>query len=74
MSRNYGVYNVGVNAFRNDKEGNRCLEQWHSDCSTWTKDLEGYPLSFFSDQIWLDKWPNMYSNIKILDVGELYIF
>jgi len=67
MSKNYGIYNVGVNAFRNDKEGNLCLEQWHQDCVTWTKGQKDYPLSFFSDQIWLDTWPSTYQNVKILD-------
>lgn len=66
LSKNYGIYNVGVNAFRNDSEGLRCLEQWHKECTTWTPDLEGYPLSFFSDQIWLDKWPKLYKNIKVI--------
>ena len=66
MSKNYGVYNVGVNAFRNDIEGNKCLQEWHHDCTTWSAGQEGYPLSFFSDQIWLDKWPQKYNNLKIL--------
>ena len=67
VSKNYGIYNVGVNAFRNDKEGIKCLEQWHEDCTTWTTNQVGYSLSFFSDQIWLDKWPKKYKNIKIID-------
>jgi hypothetical protein len=67
MSKNYGIYNVGVNAFKNDTEGILCLEQWHQDCSTWTQNQLDYPLSYFSDQIWLDKWPDLYKNIKILN-------
>jgi hypothetical protein len=67
VSKNYGVYNVGVNAFRNDEEGIKCLEQWHKDCSEWTINKVDYPLSFFSDQIWLDKWPDEYKNIKVLN-------
>ncbi|MFA6143777.1 MAG: glycosyltransferase [Sulfuricurvum sp.] len=67
ISTNYGIYNVGVNAFRNDKEGKQCLERWFKDCSEWTKDQKDYPLSFFSDQIWLDQWPKMYKNIKIIE-------
>jgi len=67
VSKNYGIYNVGVNAFRNDKEGIECLEQWYKDCTEWTPNQKDYPLSFFSDQIWLDQWPKKYKNIKILE-------
>lgn len=66
VSKNYGMYNVGVNAFRNDEDGIACLKQWHKDCREWTSEQVDYPLSFFSDQIWLDKWPNKYQNIKVL--------
>ena len=66
ISKNYGIYNVGVNAFRNDKEGVKCLQDWHHDCTNWSAGQEDYPLSFFSDQIWLDKWPKKYNNLKII--------
>jgi len=66
MSKNYGIYNVGVNAFRNDEEGIKCLKEWYQDCTTWTQEQDGYPLSFFSDQIWLDSWPHKYKNVKII--------
>jgi hypothetical protein len=67
FSKNYGKYNVGVNAFRNDGEGIKCLKQWYKDCSTWKPHQKDYPLSFFSDQIWLDKWQGLYKNIKIIE-------
>jgi len=67
MSKNYGIYNVGVNAFRNDEEGNRCLEEWFKDCTTWKEGQEDYPLSFFSDQIWLDTWLQKYKNLRIIE-------
>jgi len=67
ISKNYGIYNVGVNAFRNDQEGNLCLDNWYKNCTEWTANQKNYPLSFFSDQIWLDDWPKMYKNIKIID-------
>lgn len=66
-SKKYGMYNVGVNAFRKDREGLACLKQWHEDCSTWKPNQEGYSLDFFSDQIWLDKWPFLYENLKIIE-------
>jgi len=67
VSKNYGIYNVGVNSFRNDDEGNKCLNQWHKDCSTWRQGQKDYPLNFFSDQIWLDKWPSLYKNLKVIE-------
>ncbi len=67
ISKNYGIYNVGVNAFRNDEEGIKCLQDWHHDCTTWSAGQPDYPLSFFSDQIWLDKWPKKYSKLKIIN-------
>ena len=67
VSTNYGIYNVGVNLFRNDEEGNQCLEEWYRDCSEWKKGQEGYPLSYFSDQIWLDSWLQKYKSIKIIE-------
>jgi hypothetical protein len=66
-SKKYGTYNVGVNSFRNDDEGLKCLNDWYSDCNSWKPNQEGYSLSFFSDQIWLDKWPYLYKNIKIIE-------
>jgi len=66
-SKKYGLYNVGVNSFRNDKEGIKCLRQWYKDCSTWKPNQDGYKLDFFSDQIWLDKWLMLYQNIKIIE-------
>jgi len=67
FSKNYGIYNVGVNAFRNDQEGLKCIEDWFNDCIMWKSGQKGYPLPFFSDQIWLDKWPQKYNNIRIID-------
>jgi hypothetical protein len=67
FSTNYGVYNVGVNAFRKDATSVRCLEDWHRDCSNWHQGMPGYSLPFFSDQIWLDSWPDKYPNLKIID-------
>lgn len=67
VSKNYGIYNVGVNAFRNDQEGNNCLNNWYKDCTEWIPNQNNYSLSFFSDQIWLDKWPELYTNIKIIN-------
>ncbi len=66
LSNNYGKYNVGVNFFRNDSIGLKCLLDWKNDCDSWYPNKPDYPLSFFSDQILLDNWPVRYNNVKIL--------
>ncbi|HAF28013.1 MAG TPA: hypothetical protein DCG75_03100 [Bacteroidales bacterium] len=70
LSKNYGRYNVGVNYFKNDKEGNECLKDWKKDCDSWYPNKPGYPLNFFSDQIFLDNWIHRYKDIKeITNIG-----
>jgi hypothetical protein len=64
--KHYGKFNVGVNLFRNDQIGNKCLNDWKNDCETWYPDKAGYPLKFFSDQIFLDSWEDKYENLKII--------
>jgi hypothetical protein len=66
-SSHYGEFNAGLIYFKNDTEGIKCLEDWYHDCSTWKPEQEGYSLSFFSDQIWMDKWPKRYNNIQIIE-------
>lgn len=69
--KNYGIYNVGVNLFRNDKVGRKCLHDWSKECNDWYPNMPGYKLSFFSDQIFLDKWPMAYKNrfVEIKNIG-----
>lgn len=67
LSKNYGYYNVGVNLFKRDETGIKCLKDWQNDCNSWYPGKPGYPLKFFSDQIFLDNWPGRYQNIKIID-------
>lgn len=62
FSNDFGRYNVGVNLFRNDFEGNKCLKLWKKKCDEWHPDIKGYPLSFFSDQIFLNDWPTLFKN------------
>lgn len=67
LSKNYGRYNVGVNFFRNTETGLKCLHDWKADCDGWYPDKPGYPLKFFSDQIFLDSWCEKYDEIKIIE-------
>jgi hypothetical protein len=65
--KHYGTFNVGVNLFRNDSIGIKCLEDWKSNCDNWYQGKPGYPLKFFSDQIFLDSWINEYDKIKVIE-------
>jgi len=65
--KNHGIFNVGVNLFRNSEIGRKCLYDWKLDCETWYKGKPGYHLEYFSDQIFLDSWPDRYSKVKIIE-------
>lgn len=67
LSKNYGRYNVGVNFFRRSEMGLKCLNDWKSDCDSWYPNKQGYPLKFFSDQIFLDDWCSRYNEVKIIN-------
>lgn len=67
FSNKYGIYNVGINFFRNDKIALKCLHQWNTFCNDWTPEFPGWELPFFSDQVWLNDWPQKYPNVCILD-------
>jgi len=66
LVKHYGKYNIGVNLFRNSDIGLKCLRDWKNDCDTWYPEKPGYPLKFFSDQIFLDKWIKKYEQIKVI--------
>ncbi len=66
IATHYGHFNVAINGFRNDSEGLRCLQQWKSDCESWYPGMPDFPHDFFSDQIFLDKWPAMYPSLHIV--------
>lgn len=67
FSQNHGIYNVGVNLFRNSEEGRKCLQEWRNSCESWYQGKPGYHLNYFSDQIFLDAWPQQYSQVKIIE-------
>jgi hypothetical protein len=59
----YGRFNVQYQSFRNDQTGLACLQRWHEQCLEWCYDrLEG---GRFADQLYLDEWPELYSNLVI---------
>jgi hypothetical protein len=50
------------------------LNQWKMDCESWYPGMPNFPHSFFSDQIFLDTWPDRYRSLKVItnqgiDVG-----
>ena len=63
----YGSYNVGINGFRNDPIGLKCIRKWKEDCDSWNSNGTDQSGSFFSDQIYLDKWPIDYQAVCISD-------
>lgn len=70
LIKNHGLYNVGVNLFRNSEEGKRCLQDWKNSCDSWYKGKHGYALDYFSDQIFLDSWTSLYPNlVEIKNIG-----
>lgn len=53
--RSNGIYNVGWVYFRRDNRGMACLAEWAGECLTYSG-----PLGKFSDQVYLDTWPQRY--------------
>jgi len=63
-----GRFNVAVNIFRNDKEGNACVNYWRAKCNEWCY-LKEEP-GRFGDQLYLNEWPTKYKKVTIsLNLG-----
>jgi hypothetical protein len=59
-----GVYNVAWISFRRDEQGLDCLSEYRKQCLDWCYDyLDG---DKYADQKYLDKWPEKYSNLKVI--------
>jgi hypothetical protein len=66
--RHSGHFNVGINMFRNNNAGLKCLSDWRKLCHEWSPESPNSSLPYFSDQIYLDDWPKLYGNdVKIFD-------
>jgi hypothetical protein len=60
----FGIYNVAWLSFRRDRNGHDCLNWWRDQCNLWCYDrLED---GKFADQKYLDHWPNLFSNVLVL--------
>lgn len=62
----YGKYNVGLNYFLNDSEGNDALNLWCDRCDQHINNPSMNKLSFFSDQNLVDDFDVLFSNFKLI--------
>ena len=61
----YGRFNVGWVTFRNDKEGNSCLDLWLKDCINWC--YQKVEKDRYGDQKYLDRWPKLFDRLKVIE-------
>ena len=58
-----GRFNVGVQCFRNDRDGLACLDDWRTRCLEWCHDY--VELERYADQKYLDAWPERFAGVKV---------
>lgn len=62
--KKFGLYNVGVIAFRRDDEGLRAAQWWRSRCLEWCFDK--VEATRYGDQKYLDDWPSRFCRVRVL--------
>jgi hypothetical protein len=65
----FGRYNVSFQYFRNSAQGLSCLEQWRKDCANWCDDAYNAALDQYADQKYLDKWPESYPGLRVIETA-----
>lgn len=56
----YGIFNVGALAFRDDSAGRACLERWRRQCIEWCRATP--EPGRFGDQVYLNEWPVLWGD------------
>ena len=64
LTKQKGIYNVGLLAFRRTTSSLACLQRWREQCIEWCYDRVE-PLRF-GDQKYLDDWPERFEGVAIL--------
>ena len=64
QTKTSGIFCVQFMFFRNNKEGNKILNDWRTQCLKWC--FNRFENNKFGDQKYLDSWPKKYKNIHIL--------
>jgi hypothetical protein len=64
LESSFGIYNVGLLAFRNDSYGKGCLQWWRDHCLEWCFDRP--EKGRFADQKYLDDWPVRFGGVVVL--------
>jgi len=59
----FGIYNVGLQMFRNDAIGHACLEWWRECCLEWCYDI--LEDNRYADQKYLDDWPQRFAGVVV---------
>jgi hypothetical protein len=64
LESQFGIYNVGLLAFRNDPPGKGCLQWWRDRCLEWCSDRPEN--GRFADQKYLDDWPTRFEGVVVV--------
>jgi hypothetical protein len=64
LESQFGIYNVGLLAFRNDPPGKGCLQWWRDRCLEWCSDRP--ESGRFADQKYLDDWPIRFEGVVVV--------
>jgi hypothetical protein len=64
VTKQKGIYNVGLLVFRRTTSSLACLQRWRGQCIEWCYDRVE-PLRF-GDQKYLDDWPERFEGVTIL--------
>jgi len=58
-----GIFNVGFQIFKRDKESLKCLRRWRKQCLDWCyfREEDGK----LGDQMYLNEWPQRYKSLVI---------